>query len=241
MAEDTFFVVKEQILKSVKKAKKLYHTISDLTENAVPAEQEHLDLANADFQESIQSSEMDLEDLKETIQMAVNEPENYNIDAKEIRKRKEFVKQVSELLASLRDGSFDANKVGLPEYEIMDWPTTGTYQKLLNRAECLEEKCQDDNKRKFVGIEGVGISDAEVWNKKTCVDNSTKALEVCSRGCYANPAEPVNRESKAVWCFVPDTGPPLMYCSGKPWSKQVRVLRNKKFVPIAFRTPLEME
>lgn len=241
MAEDTFFAVKEQILKSVRKAKKLYQTISNLTENAVPAEQEHLDWATADFQESIQSTEMDLEDLKETIKIAVSEPENYNIDSKEIRKRKEFVKQVSELLASLKDGSFDANKVGLPEYEVMDWPTTGTYQKLLSGAECLEEKQQVDNKRKFVEIEGVGISDAEVWNKMTCINNSTKALEVCSRGCHANPAEPVNTESKAVWCFVPDNGPPLMYCSGKPWSKQVRVLRKKKFVPVAFRTPLVME
>uniref|UniRef100_A0A8C4S6B0 Syntaxin 6 n=1 Tax=Erpetoichthys calabaricus TaxID=27687 RepID=A0A8C4S6B0_ERPCA len=107
--EDPFFVVKGEVQKAVNTAQGLFQRWSELLQDPTGATKEEVDWTTNELRNSLRSIEWDLEDLDETISIVESNPKKFNLDAKELSKRKAFITSTRQTVKSA--------------YELLLWST----------------------------------------------------------------------------------------------------------------------
>ncbi|XP_039623257.1 syntaxin-6 isoform X2 [Polypterus senegalus] len=101
--EDPFFVVKGEVQKAVNTAQGLFQRWSELLQDPTGATKEEVDWTTNELRNSLRSIEWDLEDLDETISIVESNPKKFNLDAKELSKRKAFITSTRQTVKEMKD------------------------------------------------------------------------------------------------------------------------------------------
>ena len=105
--EDPFFVVRNEVDKSLKNSQELNRQWHDILEGRTAAKHDDYDRISNELRNSLRSIEWDLEDLDETISIVEANPSKFQISQDDLKNRKMFIiqtrKTIGEMKAELND------------------------------------------------------------------------------------------------------------------------------------------
>lgn len=101
--EDPFFVVKDDVVKAVRRTQGIYQRWCELHEDLSVIPKEELDWVTNELRNSLRSIEWDLEDLEETIIIVEKNPKKFKLEDGEITNRKLFIEQTRTDIKCMKD------------------------------------------------------------------------------------------------------------------------------------------
>lgn len=145
--EDPFFIVKDEVVKSVAKTRGLYQRWSDLREDETAVGKEELEWTTTELNNSLRSIEWDLEDLEEAVGIAEKNPKKFKIDEVEIRKRQMFLIQTKEEVKAMKEVIVENKMKERKSRQNINISVPGTtkYTRLLNEIESPEHRFVTQN------------------------------------------------------------------------------------------------
>lgn len=145
--EDPFFIVKDEVVKSVAKTRGLYQRWSDLREDETAVGKEELEWTTTELNNSLRSIEWDLEDLEEAVGIAEKNPRKFKIDEDELRKRQMFLIQTKEEVKAMKEVIVENKMKERKSRQNINISVPGTtkYTRLLNELESPEHRFMMQN------------------------------------------------------------------------------------------------
>lgn len=101
--EDPFFVVKDEVQKTVETASALFHRWCELSSDTPHSYKEEYDWTTNELRNCLRSIEWDLEDLEETISIVERNSKKFKIGTNELTNRKEFVENTRTSVKDMRE------------------------------------------------------------------------------------------------------------------------------------------
>lgn len=101
--EDPFFVVKDEVQKTVETATALFHRWCELSSDTPHNYKEEYDWTTNELRNCLRSIEWDLEDLEETISIVERNCKKFKIGGSELSNRKEFVERTRTSVKDMRE------------------------------------------------------------------------------------------------------------------------------------------
>ncbi|KAK6178097.1 hypothetical protein SNE40_012927 [Patella caerulea] len=100
--EDPFFVVKEEVQKTLHTAHGLYTRWNELQDQSNLVSKEETDWTSSELRNSLRSIEWDLEDLEETVGIVEKNPRKFKITENEIRERRNFIERTKATVKEMK-------------------------------------------------------------------------------------------------------------------------------------------
>ncbi|EGD72394.1 hypothetical protein PTSG_00414 [Salpingoeca rosetta] len=147
---DPYFVVKEEVENSIANAERLYARWQRMftSRSADDAEFKH---TTEQLKTNIKSIEWDLEDLAETVSIAMREPHKFNLSQSELSNRNDFIETSKQKLKALKDGTSDARIKAKQEKDqrsdLMGRSKYSRYEKLEREIQAENQGFIDDQQQ----------------------------------------------------------------------------------------------
>jgi len=100
--EDPFFVVRNEVDKSLKNSQHLNQQWHDILEGRSAAKHDDYDRISNELRNSLRSIEWDLEDLDETVNIVEANPNKFKISLDDLKQRKMFIAQTRETIEEMK-------------------------------------------------------------------------------------------------------------------------------------------
>lgn len=97
--EDPFFVVRDEVEKSLAHLQELYSALKKLQSSGTQKDQ--LKWTADEIKTSVKTIEWDIQDLEETIRIAERNPQKFKLDASELQRRRAFVERSKQTIQEI--------------------------------------------------------------------------------------------------------------------------------------------
>jgi len=168
--EDPFFVVKDEVQKTIATSEAFFRRWCELSTDQSGFCREEHDWTTNELRNCLRSIDWDLEDLEETISIVEKNPRKFRIDAAELNGRRLFIQQTKSSIKAVRDRMTGSNtKIKTKEIHSalpISQSSTSAPDKALNKYSrlqnepdvCEETAINNHHNHQMAGIHQNGIS-----------------------------------------------------------------------------------
>ncbi|XP_048773921.1 syntaxin-6-like [Ostrea edulis] len=144
--EDPFFVVKEEVQKSIHTSQNLHDRWSELISNPKSVTKEELEWTTSELRNSLRSIEWDLEDLEETVGIVERNPRKFKIDQDELQERRAFIDRSKAIVKRMKDDLASPQAKGTDDGNVRQALLNGQ-SKQYDKYTRLDQEMERSNQR----------------------------------------------------------------------------------------------
>ncbi|KAM7541065.1 hypothetical protein Aperf_G00000037077 [Anoplocephala perfoliata] len=119
---DPFYVVRDEIVKSLAQAKVEY----EAWKQEVVSKSANIKPTETALRESIRNIDWDLKDLQETVLIVEKNPSKFCISSEELRSRQLFLREVKNIVKNVKDVIYDPNELTMKTPKLISFDVTIT-------------------------------------------------------------------------------------------------------------------